>query len=87
MFSQTASSTKSASSIPTKRPRSHSQESIDISLLDSNDSSMDYEYQNCSQSEDNDDDDVIILLDPSDLDIESQFIFEICNISTVDTLS
>ncbi|KAL0087069.1 hypothetical protein F4703DRAFT_1927935 [Phycomyces blakesleeanus] len=97
MFAQTSSKSNSTSSVPAKRQRSYSQESINISTessKSSNDCFMDIDSGNRSLGEfhialcnlgeetDEDDDDIDILLDPSQLDVESQFVYEMCNIST-----
>ncbi|KAL0095391.1 hypothetical protein F4703DRAFT_1923033 [Phycomyces blakesleeanus] len=94
MFGQTSLISSSASSVPSKRSRSYSQESITISTSSSANcavSFMDVDSGNCSFGECNisfctreeeDEDDIEILLDPSQLDMEDQFIFEMCNIST-----
>ncbi|OAD79135.1 hypothetical protein PHYBLDRAFT_58184 [Phycomyces blakesleeanus NRRL 1555(-)] len=89
MFGQTSLISSSASSVPSKRSRSYSQESITISTSSSANcavSFMDVDSGNCSFGECNisfcareeeDEDDIEILLDPSQLDMEDQFIFEI----------
>ncbi|KAI9029954.1 hypothetical protein CLU79DRAFT_831699 [Phycomyces nitens] len=86
MFGQTFSVKSSTEvstrpTIPCKRPRSDSLiESDSLSLMIASNSDMDFEYDNlCDEDED---DDIEIILDPSDLDQENKFIFEICNIST-----
>ncbi|KAL0086724.1 hypothetical protein F4703DRAFT_1927588 [Phycomyces blakesleeanus] len=93
MSTQNVSKHNSTSSIPAKRQRSYSQESISISPESSkysNDSFMDVDSCNCSADKlktsfsncDEEDDDIEILLDPSQLDIEGQFVYEMCSIST-----
>ncbi|KAI9028859.1 hypothetical protein CLU79DRAFT_832232 [Phycomyces nitens] len=68
--------------IPSKRSRSDSLvEPKNLSVVTTGDSDMDYEY-NDLHANDEDEDDIEILLDPSDLDLHDQFIFEICNIVT-----
>ncbi|KAI9016283.1 hypothetical protein CLU79DRAFT_847668 [Phycomyces nitens] len=80
MFGQTFSAQSSATIstrpvIPSKRSRS------DSLIVTTGDSDMDYEYDD-NHANDEDDDDIEIILDPSDLDLQDQFIFEICNIIT-----
>ncbi|KAI9016267.1 hypothetical protein CLU79DRAFT_837799 [Phycomyces nitens] len=87
MFVQTFS-TQSSSAMST-RPivsckRSRSDLLIEPSnhpLVTTGDSDMNYEYDD-HHANDEDEDDIEILLDPSDLDLQDQFIFEICNIIT-----
>ncbi|KAI9016279.1 hypothetical protein CLU79DRAFT_837812 [Phycomyces nitens] len=68
--------------IPCKRSRSDSLiEPSNHPLVTTGDSEMDYEYDDL-HTNDEDEDDIEILLDPSDLDLQDQFIFEICNIIT-----
>ncbi|KAL0079717.1 hypothetical protein J3Q64DRAFT_1838735 [Phycomyces blakesleeanus] len=85
MFAQsslTAISIPSASAI---RQRSYSQESPTFP----NESFMDIDSGYCSLDElevlftehGDDEDDIEILLDPSELDLEDQFVYEMCNIS------
>ncbi|KAI9015698.1 hypothetical protein CLU79DRAFT_721495 [Phycomyces nitens] len=90
-FSANSVSDKAAvSSIPRKRARSNSLKDPSFTFaLDTFSSTMDYEYETLSNDDEEyneedkeEEDDIEIILDPSDLDYENQFIFEICNIST-----
>ncbi|KAI9016288.1 hypothetical protein CLU79DRAFT_889709 [Phycomyces nitens] len=82
MFGQTFSAQSSSTIstrpvIPSKRSRSDSLiEPNNLSVLTTGDSEMDYEYDDL-HANDEDEDDIEILLDPSDLDLQDQFIFEI----------
>ncbi|OAD79582.1 hypothetical protein PHYBLDRAFT_139611 [Phycomyces blakesleeanus NRRL 1555(-)] len=89
MFDQTSLTANFTSTIPAKRFRSYSQDSTTATtatdsthFADSTKSSIgEFEIPYCDN--DGEDDGIIILLDPSQLDVERQFVFEMCNISTV----
>ncbi|KAI9028858.1 hypothetical protein CLU79DRAFT_884748 [Phycomyces nitens] len=82
MFGQTFSAQSSSTIstrpvIPCKRSRSDSLiEPSNYPVVTTGDFDMDYEYDD-HHADDDDEDDIEIILDPLDLDIQDQFIFEI----------